>query len=359
MNFKFKLFSKLILATSMLLGIISMESRTNVSLAFDQSYFVDVDTGFAFARTASGKEPREFPGYKYVRTEVETAGSMVMHKHYYSRGGAQEPQTTKALQTASPANLVTYFVDKDGGTIYQKEGLLPPEEIEGYEFLHSFVDAQKGGASHTYKKVGDGKPKTTQTTQKVTTNSAKPAAVEGKSFIELNEIEKDNFSSIVGVYKAKNGATYKFNSDRTLEIDGKKYRLSKPYRTKSVKNNRDMITLTIRGEGESDQHAGNQFIEIFSDRIEHSFTVTPSIVIHEPGMTRVEDKSTTTSSKSSASNETTTEDSSESSLPKNSKPVGSISKNDSSQESSGNNGLIATSVFLIALGSIIYFFNRK
>lgn len=335
MRVKFKLLSKLILATSMLLGLTSMDSRTNVSFAFDQSYFVDIDSGYAIARSDSGKEPKQFPGLEYVRTEVETAGSMVMHRHYYKRSssGAQEPQTTRAQQTASPANQVTYFVDENGETIYRKEGLLPPEEIEGYEFLDSFVDAQKGGASHRYRKVGNAKPQTTQTTS--STVPTPIGSTIGDVYIFLDEIEKGNYSAIVGTFTANNGSIYIFNSDGSLMIDGKKYTLSKPNRIRSSRYDRDMITFSLG----SDQKVGEHFIEIFNDRIEHTFAEVDPIIIYESGMKKIDDEQ----SSSSLSNDT--------------KPVGSIAKNNATQDTEGDGIMYLLGFF--GVGSLIYIGIRK
>lgn len=316
MRVKFKLLSKLILATSMLLGLISMDSRTNVSFAFDQSYFVDIDSGYSIARSDSGKEPKQFPGLEYVRTEVETAGSMVMHRHYYKRSssGAQEPQTTRAQQTASPANQVTYFVDENGGTIYRKEGLLPPEEIEGYEFLDSFVDAQKGGASHRYRKVGNAKPQTTQitqtiqTTKKNTTTSKKESISTKKStVINLKDLEDKNFSSIVGSYKAKNGMVYKFNSDGSFELDGQKYTVYEIYRTMSTKYRTNTVSIAYIKEGKIDK-SRDQLIEFFTDRIEHVFDGVDPVVITEPGMEKLELSASVSKTESNVAKNNATQD---------------------------------------------------
>lgn len=293
--------SKILLAIFVFIGLETVVSKSNIGYAqtFDQSYFVDIDTGFAITRTASGKTPKQFEGYDYIKTEVETAKPMVMYTHYYRK------------QVASPVAAKTTSMQKNNTEV--------------------------------------------NITQKENINS-------NNTSIKMEEIVKDDFSSIVGVYKAKNGVTYKFNSDRTLEIDGKKYRLSKPFRTKSVKNNRDMITLTIRGEGESDKNEGNHFIEIFSDRIEHSFTVTPSIVIYEPGMDKIEDESSASTSIIKMDTETThAEEKSESDTSKKSKPVSSIGKNDTTEDSEENGiiHLLIMSLVFFVVGGLIFIGIKK
>lgn len=289
MRNKLRFLNKIILALAILFGLTTIESKENVSKAFDQSYFVDIDEGFAFARSASGKEPREFPGYEYVKTKVETAGSMVMHTHYYKKKSASSNNTNTSSssesKTASPAN----------------------------------------------------------------------SSSETSSSIKLDELAKGNFASIAGSYKAKNGVVYKFTSNGRVEFGGKNYILTTPHRTTSVRYKRDMVTTTLRGEGESGENHGNQFIEFFSDRIEHSFIVDNSIVITEPGMNKISEASSPQAA-TSEKNDTTSsqkdgEGSQEIKKAENSKSNTSLLENISLY--------VAIVSFIAIIGLLVYYFRSK